>query len=112
MSIRYSTNWMGPISMQWFRDRGLTRKQPRRYSEILQRWIEPEEITERWMGGRIDVYGSDYPTEIGLPIMSAQSWGEFSQWLEQYSSETEKTLDELVQAFYNNTNKRIIWYDS
>jgi hypothetical protein len=22
--IIYSTNWMGPISMSWFRDRGLT----------------------------------------------------------------------------------------
>jgi hypothetical protein len=111
MSIRYSTNWMGPISMRWFRDRGLTCKQPPRYSEILQKWVNREEITERWMGGRIDVYGSDCQTEIGLPIMSAQSWGEFSQWLNQYSSETEKTLDELVQEFYNNTNKRIKWYE-
>lgn len=112
MIIRYSTNWMGPISMQWFRDRGLTRKQPCRYSDILQKWIEPEEVTEMWMGGRIDIYGSDYQTEIALPIMSAESWDDFSHWLNQYSSETQKTLDELVQAFYNDTNKRIRWYDS
>ena len=26
MKVRYSTNWMGVANMQWYRDRGLTKK--------------------------------------------------------------------------------------
>lgn len=96
--------------MQWFRDRGFTRKLPPRYSTFLKRWIEPEEIVENWKGGRIDVYGLDYPTEIGLPVMRAESWNRFSQWLAQFSSETILTLDELLDLYYNETSSKIEWY--
>jgi hypothetical protein len=50
---------MGPISMQWYRDRGLTQKSEPRWSEVLQQTIEPEEITQQWSGGRIDIYGTE-----------------------------------------------------
>ena len=37
MSIRYSTNYMGPINMDWIKEHG-----------------------SDWAGGRIDLYGGDW----------------------------------------------------
>ena len=109
--ISYSTNWMGPISMQWFRDRGLTRKNEPRWSEILQQTIEPEEVTQQWSGGRIDIYGTEnaYPEEIGLPIMLGEDWDRFSKWLDSYKTETVETLDKILESYYNDGNPKITW---
>ena len=38
--ITYSTNWMGPISTHWYRERGL---------------VENENITTYYCAGRIDI---------------------------------------------------------
>ena len=89
---RYSTNWMGPVTLQWYEERGINADE------------------EHWAGGRIDVYGGedDYPEEIGLPIMHGQDYARFSDWLDDFKTETLWTLDELV-AEYEKVNLKIRW---
>ena len=68
MSIRYSTNWMGPVNTQWYKDRGLTRRVTRVLTEDSQLTgrkagdsFEYDEITESYSAGRIDIYGTGDP---------------------------------------------------
>ena len=88
MSIRYSTNYMGPINMDWIKEHG-----------------------SDWAGGRIDVYGtdSDYPDELGLPIMKAVDYNKFSDWLETVETDAVWTLQQLVEQ-YEKTNSKIVWH--
>jgi len=86
--LRYSTNWMGPINSDWIQKNG-----------------------NRWAGGRIDVYGGgDYPDEIGLPIMHADDYGHFSEWLDSFTSIDMWTLEELVHLFEKQTKATIRWF--
>ena len=62
--IRYSTNWMGPVSMHWYQERGLVETKMvtlEHDSVIIGRkagdQYEVEEITTHYSCGRIDVMG-------------------------------------------------------
>lgn len=116
--ISYSTNWMGPAGMWWFRENGYTRT----VTKVLEKdsWysdakkgdtIEYEDITEYWYGGRIDIYGTGdpYGDEMGLPIMDGPSYKRFSEWLETFETETVWTLDQLVEE-YEKSNPTIRWH--
>ena len=109
--ISYSTNMMGPISLDWFRQRGFTQSVTR-WSSILQKEITIEDVTEYWAGGRIDVYGTDdpYGQEIGLPIMHMSDWSRFSAWLDNYKTESVETLDKILKSYYNDGNSEIRWW--
>lgn len=86
--LRYSTNWMGPVNYEWTKKNG-----------------------EHWAGGRIDVYGGgEYPDEIGLPIMHADDYRHFSEWLDNFTSIDVWTLEELVLLFEKQTRVRIRWF--
>lgn len=121
--ITYSTNWMGVINTQWYRDRGLTKMVSKvlEYDSKLTNKksgdiIEYEDITEHWSGGRIDIRGSDdefwdeypYGTEIGLPIMNATDYNRFSNWLRTFTTDDIWTLEQLVEM-YERTNPKITW---
>ena len=64
------------------------------------------------MGGRIDVYGTDNPygEEIALPIMHGCDWANFSDWLDNYETETVQTLDKILESYYNSGNDKIRWW--
>lgn len=122
MSVRYSTNMMGPWSLHWYRQRGLTKN----YSKIVTRedsillkfyrigeLVHREEITEYWSGGRIDIRISDfdeypYHTEIALPVMKGTDYNRFSDWLKTFETDDVWTLDQLVEM-YERTNPKITW---
>jgi len=92
MAIRYSTNWMGPISKQWYTNRGL---EPWTYS-----------------AGRIDVRGGDtgrYGTEIGLDPMLSEDWVAFGNWLSTFETDDVWPLKDLVEM-YERKNPKIRWY--
>lgn len=121
--ISYSTNWMGPCGMWWFRENGYTRtvtKTLNSDSKISDKkagdTVETEEITEYWYGGRIDVYGlpdDEYycgKSEMGLPIMDGPSYAGFSEWLEKFETDTMWTLSQLVEE-YEKSNPKIRWHD-
>ena len=108
MKIRYSTNWMGPVSLDWYKQRGLTHKEN---IEVLGQIVEVDSITTHYSAGRIDVYGLDsYPEEIALPPMKSESWQLFSKWLETFETDDVWTLGQLVWL-YEKKNPRIEWYD-
>ena len=107
---------MGPISINWYRERGLVRKVDR----ILQTDFHPtlkkgdvwevDEIITQYAAGRIDVYGmGEYGPEISVKPMLSSDWFQFSEWLCTFECETLWTLDELVLE-YEKTNPKITWY--
>lgn len=99
MRIRYSTNWMGPISIDWYHKRGLTTKDENGYNQI----------TESYSAGRIDVRdGSDFGDEIGVPPMKSKDWHLFGEWLETFETDDVWTLDQLVEL-YERANPKITW---
>lgn len=86
---------MGPISLQWYRDRG----------------IDPN--LQQYAGGRIDVYGmneNDYyagATAIGLPVMKAQCFNSLSAFLRGFTSSSLLRYDELIMLYYAEGNPEI-----
>lgn len=106
--ITYSTNWMGPISTDWYKSRGLTRVVTKTFGNET---LTYDEITENWSGGRIDVYGTGdpYNQEIGLPIMRDDDYRRFSKWLSDLRTEKMLSLNELV-SMYEETNPKIEWW--
>lgn len=96
MTVRYSTNWMGPVASWWYHDRGLTG-------------------SDSWAGGRIDICGLDNVRyyngrhEYGLPIMDGDSWRRLSEWLNDYSSDTLMSFEELMAEFEQETQHTIRW---
>ena len=107
--ITYSTNWMGPASIHWFKSRGLTRVVTKTFGNET---LTYDEITENWGGGRIDVYGTGdpYNQEIGLPIMRDEDYNKFSKWLSSIKTEKILSLDDLVNM-YEQDNAKIVWWE-
>lgn len=114
--IYYNTNWMGPISIDWYKKRGLVKLQTKIVSAndkfLLKNYsvgdtISYEKQTEMWSGGRIDVYG-DVNTELSLPVMRHDCYYSFSLWLRTVKTNDVWTLDQLTKL-YEYTNPKIIW---
>ena len=117
---------MGPISTDWYRDRGLTYK----VSKVLEEgqtfypkgykagdvW-EYDEITTHYAGGRIDIHGLDPEQyyggsdEYGLPVMHGEDWNALSDWLDEFESEEKVPYDELIALFEKDYGKKIRWAD-
>ncbi len=121
--FRYSTNWMGPVSIDWYSKRGLTIKKTVTLDENSIRVkigegnigdkIEIEEITERYSCGRIDVRGGDtgpYGDEIGVLPMRSEDWSTFGAWLETFETDDMWNLKQLV-LMYERFNPKIRWAD-
>lgn len=93
--ISYSTNFMGPISLQWYRDRGIDHK------------------LQQYAGGRIDVYDlneDDYyagRTAIGLPIMKAHCFNALSDFLRGFKSSELLSYDDIIALYYADGNPQI-----
>ena len=117
MKIRYSTNWMGPTGLEWYRKRGLT---------ILEHHVQEQDspytgrkagdhytvetIVHNYSCGRIDVQGTDDPhgEEIGVPPMLSLDWARFGRWLDTFETDAPWTLSQLVEL-YERDNPKITW---
>ena len=120
MTIRYSTNWMGPVSTEWYKKRGLTKPVEHVLTEHSIRVklglgevgdvVVSDEIIERWAGGRIDIYGTGrhYGDEMGLPIMHAEDYNRFSEWLHTFETDDVWSLNQIVEV-YERDNPKIRW---
>ena len=99
---------MGPCSLHWFKERGLTRNVKKDFNGEI---IEYDEIIENYSGGRIDVYGTGdfHNREIGVPIMHDEDWHRFSKWLSNVKTETMLSLYELT-SMYEKDNPKIRWW--
>ena len=117
MKIRYSTNWMGPVSMNWYEQRGLvetkmiTLEEDSTFSGLKAGdQYESKEITTHYSCGRIDIMGTDDPhgDEIGVPPMRSEDWARFGDWLETFETDDVWTLEQLVEL-YERDNPKITW---
>lgn len=121
--IQYSTNMMGPVSLDWYRERGLTAMvswtlESDIFAEMFGKrpgdQHEQEEVTEYWAGGRIDIYGvpgEHHPIEYSLPIMDGESWNIFSDWLDEYETEEFASFGQIISTFETETGHKIRWAD-
>ena len=97
--ITYSTNWMGPINLNWYRERGL----------LEEGSVEP---TTYYSAGRIDIRGvPDEPwgLEYGVAPMHGEDWNHFSDWLDDFETEELVPYDTLIEQFETHHGKRIRW---
>ena len=83
--IWYSTNWMGPINLEWIKENG-----------------------EHWSGGRIDIRGTGdpYGDETSCPIMHTEDYNSLSDWLDTFETDTVWNWVELIRE-YEKTHSRI-----
>jgi hypothetical protein len=101
---------MGPAGLWWFEKNNI----PFELIQMESTIIKPGEQFfykkyEPWFGGRIDCYGGDwhYPEELGLPIMDGESYGRFSDWLDNFKSEELVTEEYLFETFEKETGHKI-----
>jgi hypothetical protein len=84
---------MGPVSLQWYRDRGIP-------------FVSKGTPEVMYAGGRIDVYGLpedefyDGKTAIMLPIMTASSFNAFSAFLKDLKTHKLLKYNQLVELYY------------
>lgn len=124
MPIRYSTNWMGPVSINWYKDRGLTKmvtKVMEKDSTFTNRKkgdeYTVEEVTENYCAGRIDIRGTDgggkwIDDEYGLEPMRAEDWGLLSDWLDTVETDGVWSKEDLLHNFERFIGRKISWADS
>ena len=122
--ITYSTNWMGPANMNWYRERGLTHE----VSELLEEdqrfgslkagdtWTY-EEITTHYCCGRIDIRGLDDTKywngwdEYGVDPMHAEDWNALGDWLDDLTTDSCWSYNTLIEEFEKHYGKKIRWIE-
>ena len=121
--IGYSINWMGPVNMQWYRDRGLTKM----VSEVLEKdqvfgdlkkgdtWTY-EDITTHYSAGRIDIRdssksGYDGWDEYSLAPMHTEDWNALGDFLDRLHGEKVVPYDTLIMLFEAEYGKKIRWME-
>jgi len=123
--ITYSTNFMGPISIEWYRKRGLTYKvrnvleegrtfYPKGY-KAGDVW-EYDEIDISYAGGRIDIrddsqQGYDGWDEYGVAPMHGEDWNALSDWLDDLITTELWEYDMLISIFEGEVlnGRKIRW---
>lgn len=104
MSVTYSTNWMGPVSMNWYRDRGL---------------VKDEAITTYYSAGRIDIRGLDPEKywsgwhEYSLSAMHGEDWNALSDWLDKLETTDLWDYEMLISIFEGEVlnGRKIRWME-
>ena len=121
--ITYSTNWMGPINLSWYRERGLTEKKTRIVTEdsiLLEMGrkvgdvLEYDEVTTYYSGGRIDIRGvPDEPwgLEYGVAPMHGEDWNALGDYLWDLTTEDLLSYNTLIEQFETHYGKKIRWAD-
>ena len=122
--ISYSTNMMGPVNMQWYEERGLTKK----VREVLKEgqtiypkglgagdvW-EYDVVTTYYAGGRIDIRGvpgDEYWNgwhEYSLAPMHGEDWNDFSEWLESFQTHELWEFDDIIKLYESASGRKIRW---
>jgi hypothetical protein len=121
--ITYSTNWMGPANLNWYCERGLTKK----VSKVLdegQRFYpkglgpgdvwEYDEITTYYSAGRIDIRDDSKPgydgwNEYGVAPMHGEDWNALVDYLWDLTTDTLLSYSELIERFETETGTKIRW---
>ena len=107
---------MGPVSLSWYRTRGLTKLEHHVSDHDCMLYkageaFTSETITTHYSCGRIDVRGipdEPYGDEISVPPMLSTDWRLFGNWLYDVQTMSIWTLQDLVTA-YQQHNPKITW---
>ena len=99
--ITYSTNWMGPINLNWYEERKL----------LEEGSVEP---TTYYSAGRIDIRdsskeGYDGWNEYSLPPMHGEDWNDFSDWLESFQTHELWEFGDIVKLYEDASGRKIRW---
>lgn len=121
MPVRYSTNWMGPVSIDWYTQRGLVRpvqlvveKDNKFTGQKAGDTIIVNDIVERYSSGRIDIRGTDgggefIDDEYGLAPMVDQDWHDLSDWLDTVETDFVWAKEDLLHNFERFIGRKIAW---
>ena len=107
---------MGPVSLNWYRQRGLTQTKHHVGENDCMLYkageaFTSETITTQYSCGRIDVRGvpdEPYGDEINVPPMLSTDWRLFSNWLDGVETMSVWSLKDLTTA-YERDNPQITW---
>jgi len=110
---------MGPVSLEWYRERGLTQIETKIATQntmfyAIGETYTTESITTQYSCGRIDVRGiphERYNDEIGVPPMLSSDWRAFGDWLDTVQTMSVWSLENLVAAYEHQTQTKITWAD-
>lgn len=125
MAVSYSLNWMGPISLKWYTERGLTHIVKKVVTEDMRFYPkqlkvgdvwEYEEIAAHYACGRIDIRdsskeGYDGWDEYGVRPMTAESWGALAAWSRSLKTEEVVEYSRLLEMFEEQTGHKIQWWE-
>ena len=115
---------MGPVNMQWYEERGLTKKVREVLEEgktIYPKGLGPgdvweyEQVTTYYAGGRIDIRGvpgDEYWNgwhEYSLAPMHGEDWNDFSEWLESFQTHELWEFDDIIKLYESASNRKIRW---
>jgi hypothetical protein len=100
--ITYSTNWMGPVNIHWYAERGL---------------LEEDGVTPKitYSAGRIDIRGVPGDKywngwhEYSLAPMHGEDWNALSDYLWDLTTEELLSYNTLIEQFETHYGKRIRW---
>ena len=124
MSVTYDTNWMGPVSIEWYKKRGLTQKATETLTAdsvlvYLGRYnagdvLEYDDITTLCCAGRIDIrddtkQGYDGWDEYSVAPMIAEDWEALTEFLSALETEEQLPYYTLIDMFELNYGKSITW---
>lgn len=124
--ITYSTNFMGPVSIEWYRERGLTCKATRVLTAECPLVIsgynqagdifEFDDITVQCCGGRIDIRdsaksGYDGWDEYSIAPMVEEDWHALGEYLWDLETETQLSYEQLIEGFELWYGKSIRWME-
>ena len=101
--ITYSTNWMGPVNLRWYEERGL---------------LEADGVTPKitYSAGRIDIrdsskHGYDGWYEYSVAPMHGEDWNALGDYLWDLTTEELLSYNTLIEQFETHYGKRIRWAD-
>lgn len=114
---------MGPINMDWFRERKLTHFITKTVeSELIANiknlpigaTYEIEVIHTHYAGGRIDIRdsskaGYDGWNEYAVAPMHGEDWNKLGDWLWDLTTDTLLSYSELIERFETETGTKIRW---
>ena len=115
--ISYSTNWMGPISTNWYEDRDIPFVMEKTLNSSNTAYIEYKHYLESYSCGRIDIYGLDEEeyyagkNEYGVSPMRTEDWNALGDWLDNIQDDyIVMTYKEIIRQFEDHHGKPIRWY--
>ena len=101
--ITYSTNWMGPINLHWYEERGL---------------LEADGVSTKinYSAGRIDIrddtkQGYDGWDEYSVAPMHTEDWNALGDYLWDLTTEELLSYNTLIEQFEIHYGKKIRWAD-